>query len=372
MLPNDFVSIAALAILVEPWIAAGLNLSERRMTRDKRSPAAHVVTIWETLYVIEGHETHASDRETVTGTGTTAMTPLLTSNGAPVTAISSPALPSSATQPSSSPASSMLDLSGSESTRAKSSSRAITSESAGKKGNYHSTRLSGKRGLAYNDAALANAFSDACVICTWGYNWGSARQGLKPGLRYIPMLWGDMPVHISHWDADAERAISQGAKLMFSFNEPDNHDQANMTPQAAAEAHMKYFNRYAGRVKIGAPSVTNSGGAGQGIQWLQSFMKECGEKCPVDFCNVHWYSEAEHWHTLFDHLRKAHEACRGKPIWLTEFAPVSGDTKEFLQNVIPKLESLEYLEGYAYYMVSTGSLMSGSNTLSFAGKLYAA
>ncbi|KAJ6436749.1 hypothetical protein O9K51_10713 [Purpureocillium lavendulum] len=44
----------------------------------------------------------------------------------------------------------------------------------------------------------------------------------------------------------------------------------------------------------------------------------------------------------------------------------------FLQNVIPKLESLEYLAGYAYFMVSEGSLMSGSNTLSDAGRVYAA
>lgn len=370
MLPDLFLSFAVLAILVEPTITASLNQSESHVTRDKRGPAAHVVTIWETLYVTEGQEIQASDHEAAKDTGTSAMALLRTPDGARVTPTIVPALPT--TQPSCCPASSIVGLSGSEASRAKHSSRAAISEPAGREGSHRSARLSSKRGLAYNDAALANTFGDACVACSWGYNWGSARQGLKPGLRYIPMLWGDIPVHTSHWDADAERAISQGAELMFSFNEPDNHDQANMTPQAAAVAHMKYFSRYAGRAKIGAPSVTNSGDAGQGIQWLKSFLHECGEECPVDFCSVHWYSEAEHWHTLFDHLRRAHETCRGKPIWLTEFAPVSGDVGAFLQNVIPRLESLEYLHGYSFYMVSSGSLMSDSKTLSAVGKIYAA
>lgn len=370
MLPGLSLSFAVLAILVKPSITASLSRSESHMTIDKRSPAAHVVTIWETLYVTEGQETQAPDHEAATGTGTSATAPLRTTDGARVTPIALSALPT--TQPSCCPAPSTVDLSGSGARRANPPSPAIVSEPAGRKGSHHSAQLSSKRGLAYNDAALANAFGDACVACSWGYNWGSARQGLKPGLRYIPMLWGDIPVHTSHWDADAERAISQGAELMFSFNEPDKHDQANMTPQAAAVAHMKYFSRYAGRAKIGAPSVTNSGDAGQGIQWLKSFLHECGEGCAVDFCSVHWYSEAEHWHTLFDHLRRAHETCRGKPIWLTEFAPVSGDVGAFLQNVIPRLESLEYLHGYSFYMVSSGSLMSDSKTLSAVGKIYAA
>ncbi|KAJ6437649.1 transposase [Purpureocillium lavendulum] len=231
--------------------------------------------------------------------------------------------------------------------------------------------LSTKRGIAYNNAKLANVFSDSCETCSWGYNWDSTPQGLAPNLTFIPTLWGALPTHTSHWHVDAENAIANGAKALFSFNEPDNAGQANMSPEAAASAHIKHFSNYAGRARIGAPSITNAEAATQGLGWLKSFMNACRGECPVDFCNVHWYAGAEQAGSLFDHLDGAHDVCGGKPIWLTEFAVLSGDSISFIQNVLPKLESLPHLEAYSYYMVSTSSLMASEKVLSGTGELYA-
>ncbi|OAQ60814.1 glycoside hydrolase [Purpureocillium lilacinum] len=232
--------------------------------------------------------------------------------------------------------------------------------------------ISGKRGLAFNNATLANLFGASCSNCSWGYNWGSSSRGLNSRYSYVPMLWSDDASLTSQWDRDAEIAISSGASSMFSFNEPDNVGQANMLPQAAAAAHIKYLNKYGGRVKIGAPAVTNSVKPGEGIQWLEHFLNACGGQCHVDFCNVHWYAPAEDVDNLFEHLEKAHEACAGKPVWLTEFAPVSGDIQGFLRQVIPKLESMDYVEAYSYFMVALDSLMSSASTLSSFGEVYAA
>lgn len=231
-----------------------------------------------------------------------------------------------------------------------------------------------KRGIAYNDANLANSFSEQCVGCGWLYNWGSSAPGITGNKNFIPMLWGDLPVHTTNWDQDAEAAIANGAKHFFSFNEPDMPSQANMSPAAAAAAHAKYMSKYSGKVQVGAPSVSNSGQAGQGLDWLKQFMTACAstDGCEVDFCNVHWYSQAQYSDTLFSHLKDANDACGGKPVWLTEFAPIDSDNEisSFMNSVIPKLEALDYLAGYAYFMVADNNLMT-SSSLSSIGNVYA-
>ena len=236
--------------------------------------------------------------------------------------------------------------------------------------------FSGKRGLAYNDGSLANLFGSSCKSCGWGYNWGSARQGLDDKYSYVPMLWSDMYDFTGYWDSNCEDALSSGSKAIFSFNEPDNAGQANMSPAAAAAAHAKYLNKYQGRARIGSPSVTNGGGDNEGLNWLRQFMSACEAQeggCAIDFCNVHWYSEAQYTDTLFDHLKEAHEVCGGKPIWLTEFAPLGSDDDiaQFMKTAVPKLDKLEYLHAYSYFMVAAGNLMSSDSALSGYGELYA-
>lgn len=236
--------------------------------------------------------------------------------------------------------------------------------------------VAGKRGLAYNDAAMANAFDAACSSCGWAYNWGSSRGDLSTSIDYVPTLWGDQPLHTDHWDVNAEAELANGVKALFSFNEPDHATQANISPEQAAASHIKLMNKYGDRALIGAPSVTNSGNPGEGLEWLASFIAACdasSEGCKIDFCNVHWYSEAQYANTLFEHLEKAHDICGGKPVWLTEFAPLGSDAdiSDFMTNIIPQLDGIEYLEAYSYFMVSAGSLMSSSSSLSGYGQIYA-
>ena len=190
------------------------------------------------------------------------------------------------------------------------------------------------------------------------------------------MLWGTADIHTNNWQANAKSAISQGSKALFSFNEPDNAGQANLSPSDAAAGHIQYLNQFSGQALIGAPAVTNSGTPGQGLDWLKQWIAACDSQggCKYDFCNVHWYSGAEYADTLFTHIENAYQLCN-KPIWLTEFAPTGAsdaDTSAFLTSVLPTLESTSYLQAYSYFMAGPGSLLDNSGALSSFGQTYAA
>ncbi|KAL7944346.1 glycoside hydrolase family 128 protein [Trichoderma barbatum] len=235
----------------------------------------------------------------------------------------------------------------------------------------------GKRGMAYNDGELANTFGGSCNKCHWAYNWGFWPSGIDTSkYSYIPTLWGPSPDHSTGFDAQAEAALASGSKAIFSFNECDIASQCNLPPATAAASHAQFLNKYAGKALIGAPSVSNSNIQGQGLSWLQSFVDACSSLpggCAFDFCNVHWYSPASAIDTLFSHLEGAHKACGGKPVVLTEFAPFGSDAEisAFLEEALPKLDSLDYLLGYSYFMVGTGSLMADTSSLSSIGNTYA-
>lgn len=246
-----------------------------------------------------------------------------------------------------------------------------------------SAGLSHKRGMAYNDAALANTFGSSCPNCGWGYGWSAYSQSagsteLDSTYNFIPLLHGDDAMYTNDWATAAAAAIKSGSKALFSFNEPDIPSQAGMTPAVAASAHVIHMNPFAGQAKIGAPSVSNSGQSGQGLDWLSSWIDACealDEQCHYDFCNIHWYAQVAYVDTLFTQLEAAHKLC-GKPIWLTEFAPELGtatdaETAAFLEEVIPKLEALDYVEAYSYWMVATDNLMTSATSLSTYGQVYA-
>ncbi|KND94297.1 Alkali-sensitive linkage protein 1 [Tolypocladium ophioglossoides CBS 100239] len=351
MYAKNIVALTAFAALAERALAFNSHRHLHRRDVEKRAIVTDWVTVWETVDVTPGQEESEAAATEFVDYIPPAATPTTL-----VTAIQpAPQLPSSSSV-------SVPPVSQVPTTADNAAYPEVTTGALAK-----------KRGIAYNDPGLADAFGASCAKCGWGYNWDSSAQGLDTKFNFIPMLWGDLPVHTSHWDADVTKALAGGAKAIFSFNEPDNSGQANMSPQDAANAHIKYMNKYAGKALIGAPAVTNSGNPGEGIQWLKNFMSACNGACRVDFCNVHWYSEAQYADTLFSHLDAAHQACGGKPVWLTEFAPVGDQTlaPDFLRKVIPKLDGLSYLAAYSYFMVAPGKLMGNGNSLSDIGTLYA-
>ncbi|CAI4217260.1 unnamed protein product [Parascedosporium putredinis] len=237
-----------------------------------------------------------------------------------------------------------------------------------------SSASGGKRGFAYNDANLVNNLVNGGTRGSWAYNWDSVSNGLASGVEFVPMLWGDRADHTNRWANNIEKSLSEGASHILSFNEPDIAAQANLSPEAAAAAHVKYINPYGGRARIGAPAVSNSNLDGQGTRWLKSFMSACDRVgCKIDFCVAHWYSPASDPQSLINHLNEVHSICGNKPVWLTEFAPLGNDQENaaFLKNNLGRLDGeLSFLERYSYFMVSVGSLMSSSTSLSSLGQAF--
>ncbi|KAL2205698.1 hypothetical protein CC79DRAFT_1343858 [Sarocladium strictum] len=205
--------------------------------------------------------------------------------------------------------------------------------------------FSTKRGIAYNDAQLAQVFSASCKTCTWAYNWASHRDGFGTPINFIPMLWSDNPELTKVWAHNAETYISEGSKALFSFNEPDIKSQASMAPQRAAKAYVKHMNRFSGKALLGAPAISNSGVENKEPKWVDN---------------------------LFENNKKAYEICEGKPIWMTELGTLGSDEviSDFISDVIPKLDQIEYLHAYSYFMVPAGRLMNNQKELSSYGEIY--
>ncbi|KAM5382195.1 hypothetical protein ACJA88_003990 [Fusarium oxysporum] len=344
MIANKLTILTATAALLEPALALGHRHAHHQHAQKRGDWVVATidgqVVSWENNYFGPGGAAPAATQPAA------ASQPEAPSAPAPAaaqpTTIIKVAKPSQAAKSAYEPASQPKK----EETAAKASQKAAIKEKTQSKAKSSSTQskssgstsggsagFSHKRGVCYNNVDLANTFAGDCKNCGWGYNWDSSSGGLK-GLNFIPTLWNDQPLHTDRFADNCAQALSDGAKAIFSFNEPDNAGQADMTPAYAAKAHVKWLNPYAGKALIGAPSISNSGLPMEGA---------------------------------------SHEACGGKPIWLTEFAPTGSDEAiaDWLKDAIPKLEALSYLDAYSYFKVETGMLMTSETELSSYGSVYA-
>lgn len=230
------------------------------------------------------------------------------------------------------------------------------------------------RGLVYNTASLTDLFSSSPVI-SWAYNWDSQPGGTLPAhIQFVPQLWGPIPLHTEHWSANAEKAISAGSTHFMGFNEPDIIAQANLSPSAAVEAWKKYLQPYAGRVKLGSPSVCNGAEPLMGLKWLTAFLNAC-QGCTIDYVTIHWYGLAndEGVQHFKDHVAKAKDAAQGREVWITEFQP-NGSVEEqsnFMGKVLPWLDDPSNgVKRYAYFQVD--GILAGEGKLTELGTRYAA
>ncbi|KAK1988310.1 glycosyl hydrolase catalytic core-domain-containing protein [Colletotrichum cereale] len=401
MYAKKALSVVASLALAEQ--ALGFN-AHRHMHADKRAYKIDIVTHWVTVTVTDGEPIPTSAPAAIPTPSAATPSAAIPSAPAPIPSAPKPEVPQVQNTPTSAPTTTSTTIvvvptptptpavtvpSTTLIAVPKSSSHApvieqaavaipATSSAAPPKvsaASVSSPSTGGKRGIAYNDPTKVNAFfTGACKECSWAYNWDSSDNGLSAsGVDFVPMLWGPIDTHTARWTQNADASIAKGSTHMLSFNECDMPSQCNLDAGSAAAAHVKYINPYVGKVKIGAPAITNSNIPGQGLDWLKSFVSACNTAgCSYDFCVTHWYSPSDAASTLFDHLKSVHEICGGKPVWLTEFAPFgsSDQISSFVQTNIPKLDSLDFLDRYSYFMASDGVLNSGSG-LSALGKAYA-
>jgi Glycosyl hydrolase catalytic core len=226
-------------------------------------------------------------------------------------------------------------------------------------------RGTGKRGLAYNNAAMTKFFGTASNSkVSWMYDWGqTAGSGANSALKYCPMLWGLRSQDTANWVSNANAAISAGADTLLYLNEPDLSSQANVGVSAAVAGFKQYMQPFAGKVKLSAPAVTN-GAAPMGLAYLQSFISSC-TGCQIDVVPIHWYDSATNVAYFKAYIPQAYAAGGNRPLWITEFGASGTDAQvvAFLKEVLPWLDSLSYVQRYSYFYDGPSTDSTGGNYL---------
>lgn len=220
--------------------------------------------------------------------------------------------------------------------------------------------LSPRRGFA--DVNASYEYLQA-VNAGWYYGW---RPDKPPGAgnfdaQFVPMIWGGYQAN----QFEIDRILGYGdVQSVLGFNEPERPDQANMT---VGDAIAAWRTLSAGTgIDLISPGVADTGGANGGQAWLANFMGQANaEGLKVDGVAFHWYgastpNDAIGAANSFISRVDSYHNSYGLPVWITEFGIIDWGgnytTEEmraanatFLDNVIPRLESRNYVAGYAFY-----------------------
>ncbi|CAJ2507225.1 Uu.00g084110.m01.CDS01 [Anthostomella pinea] len=305
---------------------------------------------------------------------------------------------SSSVSRTSSTTSTSITISTSSSITSSSTTSSSTTASSASPSSTVYVRNAGKRGLVYTNGTLTLPYSQAGQNSqvSWAYNYYylpatngpngtasgpggmSANKDFNPALTFIPMLFrGDDTYTGSLWlNGGAQAAINNGADSLMSFNEPDLCDagSACMTIPQSVAGFQKYFQPFAGKAKLGAPAVSSSIKAAQGLQYLDWFIGNC-TGCQIDFINLHWYSSVYNFNYFQSYMQTAY-AMFGKPIWVTEYGSDGSYDPEaqiefFMQETEQWMDAVPYIQRYAYFIDAPGSLINpDGNGLSAQGAIF--
>ena len=217
-----------------------------------------------------------------------------------------------------------------------------------------------KKGVGFWNADQSyNRFSPDIdrLDCRWYYNWrpDPDARGAEIRAAFVPMVWNGGDVIAKN----LRRLKAEGFDTLLTFNEPDGKEQANMTVEQA----LSYWPRLMrSGLRMGSPapaSVTKR------KDWLGRFMAEADKRgYRVDFICLHWYGDItapDAVDRLKNFLVTQFERYK-RPIWLTEFSGSTGYWIEhenppvtaaknaaFIRKALPMLESLPFLERYAWF-----------------------
>ncbi|KAL6711899.1 hypothetical protein ACN47E_002942 [Coniothyrium glycines] len=244
-------------------------------------------------------------------------------------------------------------------------------------------RGGGKRGLAFPKqhngvpgSQYTHAFANAPKV-SWMFDWEAVIDGEAIDLEYVPLLHSNQQWCTEGWFNNVAAAQKKyKVTHVMSFNEPDQvgGGGSNIPLADAVAAHKQYIQPLASQgLRIGSPAVTNGNTADKGISYLKNFIAGC-TGCQIDFVVAHYYA----WDKAEDfknYLTTFHQTFN-KPVWVTEFGVTEGNAAEFLTQVLPWLDSQDWIERYAYFMVAPQNdqqllINANGQGLSSVGQVYA-
>lgn len=213
-----------------------------------------------------------------------------------------------------------------------------------------STTKSAKRGIAYDLADPAD-FAALSPGVSWWYNWSPQPNASAPTnfqstytMDFYPMLWNG---NFNSANVVAYLKAHPSIQYILVLNEPNLTDQANLTPQQAAQLWPQYEAVAAQTgVKIVGPAITWGTMANyqDPVTWLDAFYAAFqaanGRDPQIDYLAFHWYDYG--LSGQLDRLTKYN-----KPFWVTEFANWHS------QNDGAQIDTLAKQESQMTDMVST-------------------
>lgn len=199
----------------------------------------------------------------------------------------------------------------------------------------------------------------------WYYRWLNSGESTVDR-EYAPMCFG-----LSGANDDNDILLYLGkykATHVMGYNEPDNCTAQGGTNGGCIIANA--VATYKNLMKTGLRLVSPSGTEGAGTGWLKDFNNAAkAQDVRMDVIAVHWYDwgsnpavntnpTAEQVFNRFkNYLTNIHNLY-GLPIWITEFnANPNRSTAVnlgFMKLALPYLESLDYIERYAWFQPSSG------------------
>ena len=215
----------------------------------------------------------------------------------------------------------------------------------------------------------------------WVYTWGAnIPENTPKDIDFVPMVWG-------YWGQDelirkSALAVQEaGITELLGFNEPDRHNQSNMSVEKALK-HWPVLMESG--LRLGSPACVHPDN-----DWMKKFMATAEQKnLRVDFVCVHSYGGANS-KTFLKRMEKIHRMYK-KPLWITEFAVGDWNAKspeqnrhkpeavlKFMEQVFPALDKLDYVERHAWFpalqsnnALGTSALFKDDGELTRLGKFY--
>ncbi|KIY01749.1 uncharacterized protein Z520_01887 [Fonsecaea multimorphosa CBS 102226] len=226
-----------------------------------------------------------------------------------------------------------------------------------------------KRGLVYTNVTTLDFYPPPSPYISWSYNYyslpnASDNVGPYPSsqYRFIPLLYNDADSLTSIWPANVNFSIANyGTDAIFGFNEPDanfNGQSSNMPVAESVQGYVNFMQPFAGRVKIGAPAVTNTGG---GLTYLAQFLGNATQlNLTIDFLNIHWYASPYNIDYFESYLLQTYNLSlqyfpdAPVPVWVTEFGMDMDNydqntTVQFLKNASSFMDDTFWVERYAWF-----------------------
>jgi sialate O-acetylesterase len=218
----------------------------------------------------------------------------------------------------------------------------------------------GKRGRT--DEALG-------LDTSWIYRWNNSFNSTLDW-EYAPMAWGHSGANDA---ADIATYIGKyNSTHVMGFNEPDNcSGQSGQYGQLCqTDVAVGYYkNLMKTGMRLVSPGCREEGALANG--WLKEFRdKATAQDIRIDAIAVHWYDwgsnpvanpnqTAEQIFARFQNYLTTVHNLHGLPIWITEFnanpARSNATNAAFMALALPYLETLDYVERYAWFPYETGT-----------------